>query len=788
MLEFRTFGTIDLRHEDGKRLSELLGQPKRLALLAYLADRQPSGPVRREQLLELLWPDSAPSDARHSLSVTFSRLRRALGEEVIRGRGEETLWLSSEHLRSDVAAFQETRRAGRPRKALDLYRGPFLKGFRPPDARPFEEWAEERRRTYRRRAYEAGLGAGESARERDDLQGAVECFRRAHDLNPLEEEAARRLIEALAEQGKRGEALKLYTRFRQRLRDELGLTPSAEIEESVSEIQTQESFTPKPGARDDVDPDGGVDAASVTGRGEASSVSTGDSSPVRRLAVGLVLVFGLASAGLWAWEALGSASADGNPADAGGAVAVIPFRALGEDEPGAFTEGMHSNLQTRLAAVSGLSVKAPRAVAKYRDTRKRPKVIAEELGARWIVSGEVQRIGDRIRIDVRLVDPRTETHAWSDTYRRDLTTDGLFGIQTDIVKNVARSLEIRLTPEERASVERRPTDNLQAYKLYVQGRSHLDTRTAAGMRRAVTYFRRAIERDSSYAWAWSGLADAIGLYPSYATDSLPGSLPAHERAARRAVELGPDVAEARASLGYAHLLQQKGPEALRQLQRAVALKPSYAQGHHWLAALFLYLGRQAPALKHLDRAFELNPQLFQGVMARGDAGTTALRAPTHLRLPPMMELYSDRKWEELETRARQNVREDEDTSLFSHFYLVRIAALRGDTNRARRWLAGIQKREKSDRRLLAEGLGHAALGEDSAAFSAWQEMNTAAASPMRTLIFRETLHGFSDLLGPLREDSRYRELIRTINRAWGLSADGSIPDGVDVSYAADSGR
>lgn len=239
VLRFRTFGTIDLRRVGGERIDSLLQKPKMLALFTYLAERHSTGPVRREELLSLLWPDSGPSSARHALSSMLTRLRNTLGQEVLLGRGEEAIALSPEQVRVDVVAFRTHIERGRPGEALDLYRGPFLHGFRLPDAREYLHWVEERRSTYRRRAQKAGLEAADGARREGDMEAAERCLRRAADITEYDEEVTRRLVRVLVERGKKAAAVQVYRDTRRHLERELGLSPSEALEELVAGIRSE---------------------------------------------------------------------------------------------------------------------------------------------------------------------------------------------------------------------------------------------------------------------------------------------------------------------------------------------------------------------------------------------------------------------------------------------------------------------------------------------------------------------------------------------------------------------
>lgn len=236
MLRFRTLGTIDLRTEDGERLDELLGQPKRLALLSFLAVHQARGPVRREKLVSLLWPDSSSSSARAALSTTLSRLRDTLGGDILRGRGRETIVLSDARFTSDVADLRAAFAASRHREAAGLYGGRFLEGFRPPGARPFEDWLARRREEYHDRAYRAAMEAAGEARRAGEVSAAEDLLRKAREIDPLREEAVREVIDLRAEHGDTACPIKAYRDFRDRLDQEVGLSPSEELKTRVRSL------------------------------------------------------------------------------------------------------------------------------------------------------------------------------------------------------------------------------------------------------------------------------------------------------------------------------------------------------------------------------------------------------------------------------------------------------------------------------------------------------------------------------------------------------------------------
>jgi TolB-like protein/lipopolysaccharide biosynthesis regulator YciM len=465
-------------------------------------------------------------------------------------------------------------------------------------------------------------------------------------------------------------------------------------------------------------------------------------------------------------------------------IAVLPFKPLsGGDQTKTFARGIHDDLLTRLANISALKVISRTAVQPYRDTDLTTGQIADSLGVRWVMEGGVQVLQNQIQVNAQLIDPRSETHRWAEDYRRDLTAEDLFAIQGEITRKIADALEAQLTAGEQRRIAGAPTENLQAYRLYVKGRSNLNRRTPEGMVNAVKYFREAIRRDSSFALAWSGLADATGMFPAYGPDSLAAPDVDLERAARRALALDPDLAEAHASMGYLRYRETNVSAALPHLQRAITLKPNYAQAHHWLAISYLVIGQPVSAREHAERAVELDPQHSAAritliALLLGE-GNTEEAASQYRRLTPRLGavgeltqglvLYHGERWDALEEWARKQIRR-ESVRPWARFYLARIALRRGDTEAARNQLQELRAQEPPS--LFFIGLVHAALGEHDEAFAAWEKKQIWQLS-----ITGAVRYLYPDVLDALRADPRYDELVRDINRSWGVRPDGTIPKG-----------
>jgi DNA-binding SARP family transcriptional activator len=228
-LELRLFGTLRLAASDGRDLESLLRQPKRAALLAYLAAASPRGFHRRDALLAVFWPELDDTHARAALNQALYVLRNALGDQAIRTRGDE-IGLNADLVRCDVVTFEAALDAARPADALAVYDGDLLEGFYVPDAAQFEHWLDTERTRLRLRASDGAWALAESKAAASNAIEAARWARRAADLVPADEATMRRLMSFLARLGDRGAALRAYEAFAWRLTSEYELEPSAETQ------------------------------------------------------------------------------------------------------------------------------------------------------------------------------------------------------------------------------------------------------------------------------------------------------------------------------------------------------------------------------------------------------------------------------------------------------------------------------------------------------------------------------------------------------------------------------
>ncbi|MEE8426736.1 MAG: winged helix-turn-helix domain-containing protein [Woeseiaceae bacterium] len=291
-------------------------------------------------------------------------------------------------------------------------------------------------------------------------------------------------------------------------------------------------------------------------------------------------------------------------------IAVLPFRNLSAvAEDAFFVDGIHDDILTQLAKLSSLEKVISRtSVERYRETTKPMQQIGQELAVATILEGGVQRAGDRVRINVLLIDAVTDNHLWVETYDRQLTVENLFAIQSEISREIVGALQLVLTDEENERLKVMPTTSLEAHNEFVLGHRQMARRTAEELSRALAHFEKAIELDPNYALAYVGLADSLALQVGYADLKLADSLEPRQAAIDTALELDPLSGEAYTSLASLRWSELKAEQAQEYFLKAIELSPNYATAHDWYAWTVLRgNARYEEALVHIRKAIELDP-------------------------------------------------------------------------------------------------------------------------------------------------------------------------------------
>jgi TolB-like protein len=286
-------------------------------------------------------------------------------------------------------------------------------------------------------------------------------------------------------------------------------------------------------------------------------------------------------------------------------IAVLPFANLGSDEDKAwFNDGITDIIINQLSKISNIRVLGRTSTLKYRQEQKSISEIGKELGVNYIIEGTVQRQGDKMRISVQLIRVLNEGHIWSDIYDRDWKD--IFEVQSDIAQRIAEGLKTVLTSEEIKNIRKKPTDNLEAYNLYLKGRYFWDFRTEASLLKAIDFFNQAVKLDSNYVLAYTGLADSYIMLPWYSPPSGEAYLKA-EQAALKALEIDSSLAEVHATLGFVKLSKWEIASAKKEYLKAIELDPDYAIAHHWYALFLACTGHFDQAINEILEARKHDP-------------------------------------------------------------------------------------------------------------------------------------------------------------------------------------
>ena len=289
-------------------------------------------------------------------------------------------------------------------------------------------------------------------------------------------------------------------------------------------------------------------------------------------------------------------------------LAVLPFENLSRDpEQEFFSDGLTEEMIAQVGKLNRdrLTVVARSSVAKYKGSNLAAKEIGKELNADYLVQGSVRRWSDRVRITVQLIQAQSQTDLWTESYDRELKD--LLAVQDSVVRSIASQIHIALTEEQKTRLTNPRQTRPEAYEAYLKGRYYWNKRTADGMQKAEHHFQQAIDSDPTYAAAYSGLADCNSGLTWHGFKSPADALPKAYAAARKAVEIDPQSAEAHASLGLvlSHSWDWAGAES--EFRRALELDPQYANAHHWYGDYLSIKRRHDEALAEASRALELDP-------------------------------------------------------------------------------------------------------------------------------------------------------------------------------------
>jgi len=289
-------------------------------------------------------------------------------------------------------------------------------------------------------------------------------------------------------------------------------------------------------------------------------------------------------------------------------IAVLPFINMSSDrEDEYFADGISEEIINALAQIQQLRVVARSSAFSFKGKHVDPRSTGQQLNVTRILEGSVRRAENHLRITAQLIDVQNGYHLWSERYDRDLKD--IFEIQDEIARAIAERLKITLSGAGKKPLVKAGTENVDAYKLYAKGRALL-YRRGGGIRTAVEFFERAVAIDSDYALAWAGLADSYTTLGYYGLARPEASMPKGMEAARRAVALGPSLAEAHNSLAMAALMGAWDlAEAEREFLLAIKLNPTYVQARGWYGLFYLQFaqGRLSEGAEQAKLALASDP-------------------------------------------------------------------------------------------------------------------------------------------------------------------------------------
>jgi TolB-like protein/Tfp pilus assembly protein PilF len=324
----------------------------------------------------------------------------------------------------------------------------------------------------------------------------------------------------------------------------------------------------------------------------------------------------------------------------GKSLAVLPFTNLsGNPENAYFAAGIQDEIVTRLAKITELKVISCTSTKRFKSAPDDLPAIAKELGVANIMEGSVQRSADAVRVNVQLIKAENDAHLWADTFDRKLTD--IFKIETEIAKTVAETLQAKLSGSEQHAIATRPTENTEAYELYLKGRFFWDKRTGENLKKSIDYFNQATAADPNYALAYVGLADCYLLLEDYGGTPANETYPKAQAFAQRALQLDSSLAEAHTSLAYVYSNLWQWEQAEEEFKRAIVLNPNYSTAHHWYSLYLLDLGRIDEAMAEIKRAHELDPlsliigtTLNYAYFAKGDVASSIAQCKRVIDLDP----------------------------------------------------------------------------------------------------------------------------------------------------------
>jgi len=540
-------GSFEARWSDGGQIK--FTSRKVQALIAYLAVESRRTHTR-EQLATLLWGDTGDERARHNLRQALAKIRSCCSTLIVT-KGD-CLSIDTGVSTIDVLDFNRFAASNDPehlRQCLNLYRGDLLDGFIPREPE-FDEWLLLARSQLRRNACDIADRFVQKLIEQNRIDEAVEGINHRLAMDPACEPAHCKLMELLALTGRRSDALRQYQVCVEALQREFGAEPSAETKSLYLKLRS----TQPENSEKDYQPD-------------APAVS--------------------------------------KPAHHRPTVAVLPFDNLSSGEDNYFVDGIAEDIITALSCFHSLLVIARGSSFVYREQKVPERQMAEELGAQFLVRGSVQRSGQRVRINVQLLDAFSGMNLWGHRFDRKL--EDVFLLQDEITSTLVSTLAGKVEAARLAHARRAPQERLDAYDILLQGKDHHHRFTAEDCRTCIELFERAIAIDPSYAVAHAWLACGLGQAIVFDLDEPAKLVDRSQVAAERGLALDENESESHRILAQIFLTRRDLKRSICHQERALFLNPNDGESVCSMGEILSFVGKHEEAEEWVRKSMRLNP-------------------------------------------------------------------------------------------------------------------------------------------------------------------------------------
>jgi TolB-like protein/DNA-binding SARP family transcriptional activator/Tfp pilus assembly protein PilF len=623
----RLLGGFELSALPGGERVTSLGKRERV-LLAYLA-LSPKGSQQRRKLTTLLWGDAADETTLDNLRRCLWGLRKALGDDEHR-----TLASEGEDIVLDTSAFEIDALAfcrlavqsgmSELEAAANLYNGEFLDGLGI-ESEEFETWRRGEALRYRDQAVDVLTRLMTQLCEHGEAERAIATGGQILRLDPLHEEAVRRLMRLYGESGRRGAALQLYRTFADALRTDLDAQPDAETRLVFAQIaHGGEERTSDPAAVSAKPLLLSTSVARLNGEQSLpapTQPASGSRAPLALLTGVLIVAIALISYQRFVLTDARNAAATEPTMSASQAsatsIVVLPFANLsGDSSQEFFSDGMTEEITAALAKVPSLRVVARTSAFQFKGQNQDVRMVAQSLGASHLLEGSVRKNGNRVRISAQLIEGGSGTHLWSENYDQEFTD--IFAIQENIATAIARALHVPLNLAPGVRLVSSRSADPESYQQYLRARALIAGRGLKGLTDAIALLEQVVAHEPNFAPAWSLLAQAYDLTPNNhpAQDSgsieefrnvVDASLPKAEAAGRRAIQLDASYTGGYLILGL--LQHRRGKWLLSEefISKALEMDPNNPDALQSYSNLLAAVGRLKEALAMKQRLRALEP-------------------------------------------------------------------------------------------------------------------------------------------------------------------------------------